>query len=331
VFELDRGSARRATVTAAVALALVVAAQSAVAAAVTSGQQPLAAVDRVPQVADGQQWADAPSRTVSLSKQQMAVPYGGGSVDEMEVQALTNDSHVAIRLTWTDPTEDATLSAPENYSDAAAVMLHSGEQPPITMGGSGDPVNIWYWRAHWQYGTEERAEWAGDMYAYPHPDDETRPGEAAGNPLSQSSYENYGQNYYASGFGSLSHAERQNVRARGARNGDEWSVVFVREHETNGSADAAFQQDQPMYLAFAVWNGSADEVNGKKSITMQFSTLDTDSGELAAADAGGDDSGEGSGTESGDGGGGWTFPRYIGVLVATVVVSWSVVYWRGAR
>lgn len=337
MFELDRSAARRATIAAAVTLALLLVAQSVVAAAVTGDEQPLTAVDSVPQAADGQQWSDAPSRTVSLSKQQMAVPYGGGSVDEMDVQALTNESHVAIRLTWQDPTRDTSLAAPGNYSDAAAVMLHSGEQPPIMMGGSGDPVNIWYWRSHWQYGTEDRAEWAGDMYAYPHPDDETKPGQAAGNPLARASYDNYGQNYYASGFGSLSHAPEQNVQARGSRNGEEWSVVFVREHTTNGTEDAVFEREEPMYLAFAVWNGSKAEVNGKKSITLQFSTLDTASGELAAADSGGgsaDAGGESAGSGDSNSDSGTEIPTvtsYIGTLVAAVLVSWSVIYWRATR
>ncbi|WP_226013164.1 ethylbenzene dehydrogenase-related protein [Halomicrobium salinisoli] len=336
MLDLDRGAARRATAAAAVVAALLVVAQGAVTAAVTGGQQPMVETDRVPQVAADGQWADAPSRSVSLSEQQMALPYGGGSVDEMEVQAMTNDSHVAFRLSWEDPTNDTSLSSPGSYSDAAAVMLHSGERPPITMGATGEPVNIWYWRAQWQYGADDRSEWTGDMYAYPHPSEETKPGLAAGNPLSQGEYDDYGQNYYAAGFGSLSHAPAQNVDARATRDGDEWSVAFVREHATNGTHDAAFRANESMYLSFAVWNGSADEVNGKKSLTMQFSTLDTESGELAAADAGGD-GGDGSGESGGDGNsgdGGSGLPQpfgYVGGLVAVVIVSWAAVYWRAAR
>jgi len=335
--EFDRGAARRATAATALVVALFLVSQSVVAAAVTSGQQPLATTDELPQTAESERWADAPSRTVSLSKQQMAIPYGGGSVGELDVQALTNESHVSIRLTWTDPTNDTSLRAPGNYSDAAAVMLRSGEKPPITMGATGKPVNIWYWRAQWQYGVNDSSEWGNDMYAYPHPDAETKPGLAAGNPLSKARYAEFGQNYYAAGYGSLSHAPEQNVQARGTRNGDEWSVVFTRKHTTDGKYDAPFRRNESMYLAFAVWNGSADEVNGKKSLTMQFSTLDTASGELAAADSGsqstdggasGSDSGSGGG--SGDGGVSDLF-RSIGTLVAATVVSWTFLYWRLAR
>ncbi|WP_225334359.1 ethylbenzene dehydrogenase-related protein [Halomicrobium urmianum] len=334
--EFDRGAARRATAAAAVVAALLVVAQGAVTAAVTGGQQPIVATDQVPQAAASQQWSDAPSRTVSLSKQQMALPYGGGSVDEMEVQAMTNDSHVAFRLTWDDPTNDTSLASPESYSDAAAIMFRSGEQPPITMGAAGTPVNIWYWRAQWQYGADDHAEWTGDMYAYPNPDRETKPGLAAGNPLSQGEYDDYGQNYYAAGFGSLSHAPAQNVDATATRDGDQWSVAFVREHATDGTHDAVFRANESMYLAFAAWNGSADEVNGKKSITLQFSTLDTETGELSAANPGGSDGdgGDGSGEGSGGGGGSGGLPQpfgYLGGLVAAVIVSWAAVYWRAVE
>lgn len=346
--DLDRDAAHRATVAAVVAAALVVVGQGTVAAVITDGRQPLMATERVPQTADSTQWEQVPSRTVSLSKQQMAVPYGGGSVDELQVQALTNETHVAFRLTWEDPTTDTSIAAPGNYSDAAAVMLRSGEKPPITMGQAGEPVNIWYWRSHWQYGTDDRAEWSGDMYAYPRPDEETKPGQAAGNPLSRSHFDDYGQNYYAAGFGSLSHAPAQNVRAHGTREGDTWSVVFVREHTTDGEHDAAFHQNETMYLAFAVWNGSADEVNGKKSLTLQFSTLDTETGKLSVPDTGGSDDGTsdesgGSGNDassasggtdssgSSSGSGGQELYRYLMPLVAVAVISWVVVYWRGVR
>lgn len=341
--DLDQAAARRATVAALVAVVLIVVGQGTVAALVTGGQQPLVATETVPQTADSAQWADAEAQTVSLSKQQMAVPYGGGSVDQIRVQALTNESHVAFRLTWEDPTNDTSLNAPGNYSDAAAVMLRSGEQPPITMGAAGEPVNIWYWRSNWQYG-DDTSEWSNDMYAYPHPDNETKPGQAAGNHISTARNGEYGRNYYAAGFGSLSDAPTQNVDAHGTRDGGEWSVVFVREHTANGTHDATFQSGESMYLAFAVWNGSSDEVNGKKSLTMQFSTLDTESGQLQAPESGGSgDSGSAAGAdaaggesggsgESGSGGGlDGKLYRSIGTLVAAVVLSWTVVYWRAVR
>jgi len=318
----------------------------------TSGEQPMATADTVPVSPTDGQWADAPTRTVSLQAQQMAVPYGGGSVDEVDVQALSNDSHVAFRLGWDDPTMDTNISEPEAYSDAAAIMLRGGEQPPITMGATGEPVNIWYWRASWQFSNKSSG---GDMYAYPHPDDETQPGAAAGNPLSRNDYTQFGQNYYAEGFGSLSAAEAQPVRASAERTDDGWAVTFVRERQPEGEYGAAFEEHDQMYLAFAVWNGSRDEVNGQKSITLQYATLDTESGEFTSAGSGGSDGSDGSasggssGGESGGSDGGETtatasggnatesgtsagsgpiLTDWLAILVGTTVVTYTVAYWR---
>jgi len=336
---LDRSAAARATLVSLVTVMVILSGQAAIAEVATGHSQPMPAVDRVPVEPSADGWTTAPTRTASLSKQQMAVPYGGGTVDEVEVQALTNDTHVAVRMTWQDPTNDTSLSAPGNYSDAAAVMLKGGDSPPITMGAAGTPVNIWYWRSAWQYG-DDRAEWEGDMYAYPHPDEGTQPGQAAGNPLSQDAHSTFADNYYAKGYGSLSHAPAQPVEARGERTEDGWTVVFVRERSTGGEFDAAFDEHDTMYLAFAVWNGSADEVNGQKSLTFKFTTLDTKSGELGQADpGGGDGAGSAGGSGDADSGGGGSdgggssaldplLFDYLGPVLAAVVVSWLVAYRR---
>lgn len=337
MIRMDRGAATRATATSLLMAVLVVGAQAAVVTAATSGTQPMPAVETVPMSPDATAWTDAPSRTVQLSKQQMAYPYGGGSTDKLRVKALTNETHVAFRLRWPDPTRDVSLDQPRNYSDAAALMFGQGSMPPITMGATGTPVNIWYWRAQWQYGDRPSG---GDMYVYPHPDNETKPARAAGNPLAKGRYERYAQNYYAKGFGSLTHAPTQNVHARAERTEDGWSVVFVRERQTAGKHDANFAATSKMYVAFAVWNGSADEVNGQKSITLQFSTLDTKSGELSAANAGSQSSGgssvsDGGGSSGGDGGssgsGPWLASSPVNFSLsaaALALLTWLVTYWR---
>jgi DMSO reductase family type II enzyme heme b subunit len=325
----DRRPAVQATVisiaVSLLAVVLVASAQSGVAMLVTNGQQPMAQTERVPLSVDAAQWNDAPSRTVDLSKQQMAIPYGGGTVDEMKVEALTNETHVGFRLTWEDPTRDTSLDRPNNYSDAAAIMLKASEQPPIMMGGSGDPVNIWYWRASWQY-SEHSGDGAGSMYAYPHPENDTRPGEAAGNPLSKAEYGQYGQNYYARGYGSLSNAPTQNVHAEGQRTDDGWQVSFVRERTADGKYDAAFNGSEPLYLAYAVWNGSADEVNGKKSITLRFTKLKSDGSALVAADPGGSSNQQGTPSGGGSGPAGIGFQQYITMILFAMIATWLYSY-----
>lgn len=333
---LDDEAARRATIVTVVVVAALVAAQTAVTAAVTSGSQPAMSVESVPSDPAATAWQDAPTRTVTLSKQQMAPPFGGGTVDEMDVQTVHNDTHTAFRVTWQDPTRDANIRTPENYSDAAAVMLRTGDKPPITMGAAGKPVDIWYWRASWQF---ENHSTFGEMYTYPHPNNRTMPGRAAGNPLSKAQYDRFAQNYYAKGYGSLSHAPRQNVRANAEYDDDEWSVVFTRKHGTDGEFDASFSGSKKVYLAFAAWNGSADEANGQKSITLQFTSLDTDEWAMTDASSGASQSGSGqsasgesgSGTSSGDSGEPWivhSVSNWVVGLVVTTLLTWTVVYWR---
>ncbi|WP_459192018.1 ethylbenzene dehydrogenase-related protein [Halosimplex sp. J119] len=331
---LDESAAARATTLAVVTVALLLAGQAAVAAAVTSGSQPLASVDSVPTEPTANAWDDAPTRTVSLSKQQMAPPFGGGSVDELDVQTAANESHLAVRLSWEDPTRNADIAEPKNFSDAAAVMLKTGEQPPITMGAAGTPVNVWYWRASWRHGPEH-SDGAGDMYAYPHNESVTMPGRQAGNPLSRATFDRGAQNYYAKGYGSLSYAPEQPVEASGERTEDGWEVTFVRNRTGAGQYDASLTDEQ-VYLAFAVWNGSADEVNGQKSLTLQFSTLDPASGNLSVPDSGGS-GGSGStlavgGSESGGGGEGraLAIPGFVGGIVLSALLVWLVTYWRAA-
>ncbi|WP_458208134.1 ethylbenzene dehydrogenase-related protein [Haladaptatus sp. NG-SE-30] len=327
---LNRDAARRATIVTVVVVVAMVAAQAAVTAAVTNGDQPAMAVETVPDDPDSAQWNDAPTRTVNLSKQQMALPFGGGSVDKLKVQTVHNGSHTAFKLTWKDPTRDANIRAPRNYSDAAAVMLRTGNKPPITMGAVGKPVDIWYWRASWQF---ENQPSFGQMYVYPHPNEETMPGMAAGNPISKDQFDRFSQNYYAKGFGSLTHAPKQNVRANAKRTDNGWSVVFTRKHSTEGKYDADLAGSKNVYLAFAVWNGSANEANGQKSITLQFTKLDTDKWAMTDASS---QTGSGSGSNKSPAGpkGFWltrSVGNFILSLVAITLVTWSVVYWRASQ
>lgn len=68
------------------------------------------------------------------------------------VQAAVNDESIAIRLEWVDATRNDILVQSQQYRDQAAVMFpvdQQGPVPPFTMGGDGQPVNIWQWKATW--------------------------------------------------------------------------------------------------------------------------------------------------------------------------------------
>jgi DMSO reductase family type II enzyme heme b subunit len=68
------------------------------------------------------------------------------------VKAATNGKEIAIHLEWTDPTRNDIMVRSQQYKDQAAIMFpvnQSGEEPPFTMGGAGERVNIWQWKATW--------------------------------------------------------------------------------------------------------------------------------------------------------------------------------------
>jgi hypothetical protein len=70
----------------------------------------------------------------------------------VNVKAVTNGKEIAIRLEWTDPTRNDTMLQSQQYKDQAAIMFpvkSGGEEPPFTMGGDGERVNIWQWKATW--------------------------------------------------------------------------------------------------------------------------------------------------------------------------------------
>ena len=92
----------------------------------------------------------------------------------VNVKAATNGKEIAVRVSWTDPTRNDIMIQSQQYKDQVAVMFpvnQGGEEPPFTMGGDGERVNIWQWKATWD---KESAGSAGenamldmeDQYAY---------------------------------------------------------------------------------------------------------------------------------------------------------------------
>jgi len=68
------------------------------------------------------------------------------------VKAATNGKEIAIHLEYNDATRNDIMVQSQQYKDQAAVMFpvnQSGEEPPFTMGGDGERVNIWQWKATW--------------------------------------------------------------------------------------------------------------------------------------------------------------------------------------
>ena len=68
------------------------------------------------------------------------------------VKAATNGKEIAVHLEWLDAVRNDIMVQSQQYKDQAAIMFpvkQSGEEPPFTMGGDGERVNIWQWKATW--------------------------------------------------------------------------------------------------------------------------------------------------------------------------------------
>jgi len=68
------------------------------------------------------------------------------------VKAATNGKEIAVHLEYNDPTRNDIMVQSQQYRDQAAIMFpvnQGGEEPPFTMGGDGERVNIWQWKATW--------------------------------------------------------------------------------------------------------------------------------------------------------------------------------------
>ena len=87
------------------------------------------------------------------------------------VKAATNGKEIAVHLEYNDPTRNDIMVTSQQYKDQVAIMFpvnQSGEEPPFTMGGDGERVNIWQWKATWnnEGKTSDSMADMEDQYAY---------------------------------------------------------------------------------------------------------------------------------------------------------------------
>jgi DMSO reductase family type II enzyme heme b subunit len=96
------------------------------------------------------------------------------SIKYVFVKAATNGKEIAVHLEYNDPTRNDIMVQSQQYKDQAAVMFpvnQTGDEPPFTMGGDGERVNIWQWKATWNKegaGKNDNAAMQDleDQYAY---------------------------------------------------------------------------------------------------------------------------------------------------------------------
>ena len=214
--------------------------------------------------------------------------------EEVTVRALHDGKQLAILLVWQDETNDSTALRPQDFRDAAAIQFALAPNPPFfAMGDKTAPVNIWMWKSERQADLEPAYQDLEKIYpnlgidSYPNltrspleqpfrnaltldSDPNFVTAWGAGNIVADPTRKSPAEDLAARGFGTLQARRRpdQRVDARGVYGSGSYRVMFRRSIEPTGQGSVALRPGSTVPVAFAVWNGSAGDRDGKKSVTI---------------------------------------------------------------
>jgi complex iron-sulfur molybdoenzyme family reductase subunit gamma len=175
------------------------------------------------------------------------------SIETLELRALAAADGLAIRIAWRDGTADYPPSRTReigSFPDAVAVQFTAGASgrvlPALAMGSPETPVNIWRWSAGSDQAEESVSEGFGLLETV---DEEPRPVGAAA------------------------------VRVDGG-----WAVTLWRPYQVapmvtyRGAVPGTGRQAERVAIepgarlpcAFAVWNGSYEDRDGLKAVSIWY-------------------------------------------------------------
>jgi len=235
---------------------------------------------KLPQSPDDPAWEKVPLHLARLLPQDLVEPrLMKPSTPEVRVQAMSNGTEIAFRLSWADAQADD-LPGTGRFMDGCAIQLPTKlmpEPPAPQMGQAGGTVEITFWRADWQASVNGRADTLQELYPnasvdhYPSEAASLAPGSADKKQMSDryapaqalgnrrvGPRESAVESLLAEGPGTLSPAPLNGAKGKGIRSRDGWSVVFTRPLPA-GLAPGVRTQ-----MAVAVWQGSQQESGARK-------------------------------------------------------------------
>ena len=246
-------------------------------------------VEKLPLHPDDGAWVAAPTVELHL----MPLWWRYDRPEYLTVQALHDGKEIALLLVWADDTEDDKAIRPQDFRDAAAIQFALDDAPPFfAMGARRQFVNLWMWKS------ERQADLAAfqDIEAqYPNigidsyvnlqrspleqpvrqaltleSDPAFVTGWGAGNIVSDPTRKSPVEDLAAQGFGTLKARPRsdQTVSATGVYSTGSYRVMFTRKLMGQGESAVTLKPGAAVPVAFAVWNGSAGDRDGKKSVTI---------------------------------------------------------------
>ena len=235
-------------------------------------------------------WNDIPRVEVPLSAQQVTPPMGGHRWT-LWARAIHDSENVYVMAEWDDPRPNRSTSATQDFTDSVALefpAVASETVPALCMGDPAANVNIWQWKAAYQEQIHRGYEGIKGRYPntavdwYPFHGEKTfYPGRATGNPVSSNARTSAVDNLIAAGFGTLTPDPDSTVTGWGAWRDGRWRVVFQRPMMASGEGNVNLPVDARTSMAFAVWDGGAQERDGMKSVG-NFVSLDVSSKAMPA-------------------------------------------------
>jgi cytochrome c len=247
-------------------------------------------VDEVPPHPDSGAWQEVAGVPLHL----MPLWWRDDRPQEVTVKAVHDGEELALLVVWPDRTYDHTVIRPQDFRDGVAVQMALADDPPFfAMGEAGSQVNIWMWKSERQADLEPAYQDLDKIYpnigidSYPNflrlpVEQPTRNaltlesdptyvtawgvGNIVADPVSRRSVENL----TAQGFGTLRarQASGASVEATGVYGTGSYRVLFRRDLQSRSSDAPSFKPGQRVPVAFAVWDGDADDRDGKKSVTI---------------------------------------------------------------
>jgi len=257
-------------------------------------QIPVRRVSQLPTHPDDSVWRNTPAIDLHL----MPLWWRDQRPEALSIQALHDGREIAFQLNWSDSSYDHLAIRPQDFRDAVAIefSLGGGDPPFFGMGEAthGGQVNIWMWKSERQADLEPAFQDIDKQYpnigidSYPNllrspleqptrhsltleSDPTFVTGWGAGNIVSDPTRKSAAEDLSASGFGTLkSHPipMDQHVTATGVYGTGSYRVVFRRPLDVKVQGNAALRPGSTHAVAFAVWDGSARDRDGKKSITI---------------------------------------------------------------
>jgi mono/diheme cytochrome c family protein len=247
-------------------------------------------VASLPSHPDDGVWA----RTEGINLHLMPLWWRDDRPEEVTVKAVHDGREIAFLMVWPDATYDHTAIRPQDFRDAAAVQLYPGTDPPFFgMGQQGAACSLWMWKSERQADLEPAFQDLDKVYpnlgidSYPNflrspleqptrdaltlgSDPTYVTAWGAGNIVSDPRPRSATEELTAQGFGTL--------RARPSidRDVDGWGVyatgsyrvLFRRALDTRSPDGISFSPGGRSSVAFAVWDGSSGDRDGKKSVTI---------------------------------------------------------------